>query len=54
MKNTASDGTGLSRLESSFSFKPKNRRKSDNHLREEDRSIEPVVQPPAAKAGGRA
>jgi hypothetical protein len=40
MKNTTSDGTGLSRLEISFSFKPKNRRKSDNHQREEDRNIE--------------
>jgi len=41
MKNTASDGTGLSRLEISFSFKPKNRRKSDNHPHEVDRTIEP-------------
>ena len=49
MKNTASDGTGLSRLESSFSFKPKNRRKSDNHLREEDRSIEPGNLPRVSK-----
>ena len=49
MKNTASDGAGLSRLESSFSFKPKNRRKSDNHLREEDRSIEPGNLPRVSK-----
>ena len=49
MKNTASDGTGLSRLEISFSFKPKNRRKSDNHLREEDRSIEPGNLPRVSK-----
>ena len=49
MKNTASDGIGLSRLESSFSFKPKNRRKSDNHLREEDRSIEPGNLPRISK-----
>lgn len=49
MKNTASDGTGMSRLESSFSFKPKNRRKSDNHLREDDRSIEPGNLPRVSK-----
>ena len=49
MKNTASDGIGLSRLEISFSFKPKNRRKSDNHLREEDRSIEPGNLPRVSK-----
>lgn len=49
MKNTASDGAGLSRLESSFSFKPKNRRKSNNHLREEDRSIEPGNPPRVSK-----
>lgn len=40
MRNTASDGTGLSRLEISFSFKPKNGRKSDNHPHEVDRTIE--------------
>jgi len=40
MRNTASDGTGLSRLEISFSFKPKNARKSDNHPHKVDRTIE--------------
>ncbi len=40
MRNTASDGTGLSRLEISFSFKPKKGRKSDNHPHEVDRTIE--------------
>ena len=41
MKNTASDGTGLSRLEISFSFKPKNGKRSENHPHEADRTIEP-------------
>ena len=36
-------------MESSFSFKPKNGRKSDNHLREEDRSIEPGNLPRISK-----
>ena len=49
MKNTASDGAGLSRLESSFSFKPKNRRKSDNHPHEVDRTIEPGNLPRISK-----
>ena len=49
MKNTASDGTGLSRLESSFSFKPKIRRKSDNHPHEVDRTIEPGNLPRISK-----
>ena len=49
MKNTASDGTGLSRLEISFSFKPKNRRKSDNHPHEVDRTIEPGNLPRISK-----
>ena len=49
MKNTASDGTGLSRLEISFSFKPKNRRKSDNHPQEADRTIEPGNPPRVSK-----
>ncbi|NPU98316.1 MAG: hypothetical protein HPY51_14040 [Candidatus Omnitrophica bacterium] len=41
MKNTASDGTGLSGLEISFSFKPKNGRKSDIHPHDANRTIEP-------------
>ena len=41
MKNTASDGIGLSRLEISFSFKPKHGRKNGNDLRDKDRCIEP-------------
>ena len=49
MKNTASDGTGLSRLEISFSFKPKNGRKSDNHPHEADRTIEPGNLPRISK-----
>lgn len=49
MKNTASDGAGLSRLESSFRFKPKNRRKSDNHPHEVDRTIEPGNLPRISK-----
>lgn len=49
MKNTASDTKGLSRLEISFSFKPKNRRKSDNHPHEVDRNIEPGNLPRISK-----
>ena len=49
MRNTASDGTGLSRLEISFSFKPKNGRKSGNHLHEVDRTIEPGNLPRISK-----
>ena len=49
MKNTPSDTTGLSRLEISFSFKPKNRRKSDNHPHEVDRNIEPGNLPRISK-----
>ena len=49
MKNTASDGTGLSRLEISFNFRPKNRRKSDNHPHEVDRTIEPGNLPRISK-----
>ena len=49
MKNTASDGAGLSRLEISFSFKPKNGRKSDNHPHEADRTIEPGNLPRISK-----
>lgn len=49
MRNTVSDGTGLSRLEISFSFKPKNGRKSDNHPHEADRTIEPGNPPRISK-----
>lgn len=49
MKNTASGGTGLSRLEVSFSFKPKNRRRAGNHPRKEDRGIEPGNPPRISK-----
>ena len=49
MKNTASDRTGLSRLEISFSFKPKNRRKSDNHPYEVHRTIKPGNPPRVSK-----
>ena len=49
MKNTASDGTGLSRLEISFSFKPKNRPESDNAPHEVDRTIEPGNLPRISK-----
>ncbi|MDM8004641.1 MAG: hypothetical protein QUV05_00600, partial [Phycisphaerae bacterium] len=49
MRNTASDGTGLSRLEISFSFKPKHGRKNGNDLRDEDRCIEPGNIPRVSK-----
>jgi hypothetical protein len=49
MRNTVSDGTGLSRLEISFSFKPKNGRKSDNHPHEADRTIKPGNLPRISK-----
>ena len=49
MKNTASGGTGLSRLEVFFSFKPKNGRRAGNHPRKEDRSIEPGNPPRISK-----
>lgn len=49
MKNPAFDGTGLSRLEISFSFKPKHGRKNGNDLRDEDRCIEPGNIPRVSK-----
>jgi len=49
MKISASVGTGLSRLEISFSFKPKNGRRNGNHLRKEDRSVEPGNPPRVSK-----
>jgi len=49
MKNPAFDGTGLSRLEISFSFKPKHARKNGNDLRDEDRCIEPGNIPRVSK-----
>jgi hypothetical protein len=49
MKNPAFDGTGLSRLEISFSFKPKHGRKNGNDLRDENRCIEPGNIPRVSK-----